>query len=196
MIHAKQNIILIDGPSGCGKTTIALKLQEQLNGLAKYIASTTIRPKRDGEVEGREHFFPTKEEFLLKKQNNEFLGYYEIYENCYGIEKFKIKNNSSNVTILTYHAFENEILKDLGDLNVKVIKILILPEDGAALKTRIIRRNEKISQNAIKERLEKYTHLESIKDKYDYVVYNKQNCLNETIKEIQSITNAEFLSEK
>lgn len=185
------SVVLIDGPSGCGKTTIALRLEQQISS-CKYIASTTFRPMRNKEVNGREHFFYKPAEFLKKKRNGEFLGYYEIYENRYGIEKRKILENPEQIKILTYHAFENNILDDLQNLNIKPIKILILPDDSEALNQRIIARNDKISQNAINERLNKYNDLKNIQNRYDFVIINKQNQLNDTIVKIKQIINDEL----
>jgi len=181
-------VLLIDGASGVGKTTTALEVEKQTSG-TKYIASATIRPKRPEEVHGKEHFFYSPEEFKRKKANGDYLGYYEIYENCYGIEKERLCNSDAKIKIITYHAFENDIVNDLKKTGLHFSTVLLLPDNPDVLQKRIIGRNDKISKSAIQERLEKYERLKSYQHKYDFVVYNRQNSLYQTVGEIQDIIN-------
>ena len=94
----KGKFIVISGPSGVGKGTICNKLLTELN--AWYSVSTTTRSPREGEVDGVNYFFITKEEFLKKIDEDEFLEYNYYNENYYGTSKkivFEKMNEGVNV---------------------------------------------------------------------------------------------------
>ena len=69
----KGKFIVISGPSGVGKGTICKKLFEEIN--AWYSISSTTRDPREGEVDGVNYFFITKDEFKKKIDEGEFLEY-------------------------------------------------------------------------------------------------------------------------
>lgn len=181
-----KKIFIIDGPSGCGKTTVALELEKLSNNI-KYISSCTIRDKRPEEVEGREHFFLPKDVFEKKVKNGDLLGHYHMYLNQYGIDKEKILQAPQENILITYHSEEGTLKHDIEKLNIKYTRILILPDDANVLKSRIIKRNDKISDKEVEVRLTKYKEILSYKDKYDYVFINKEGFLQEVIRDIFSI---------
>ena len=86
----RGKLIMIAAPSGCGKTTIA-KAILQRHPQMLFSVSATTRPKRDAEVEGKDHFFLTKEEFQKRLQNDELAEWEEIYGNLYGTLKSEIQ---------------------------------------------------------------------------------------------------------
>ena len=82
---AKGKFIVISGPSGVGKGTICNKLINELN--AWYSVSTTTRSPREGEIDGVNYFFVSKEEFEKKISEGEFLEYNIYNDNYYGTSK-------------------------------------------------------------------------------------------------------------
>lgn len=181
-----KKIFIIDGPSGCGKTTLALELEKSLLN-AKYIASTTIRDKRPEEIEGREHFFVSPEKFEIKRKNGDFLGFYDMYFNRYGIEKNKILDAKEDNIILTYHCQEGTLMADIENINIPYITTLILPNDKDTLRDRIKNRNSKIIEKEIVVRLEKYEFLKSIANKYDNCFINEQGKMSELVNNMRKI---------
>jgi len=183
-----KKIFIIDGASGCGKTSVALKLQEVYDN-THYIASSTIRPMRPEEVSGREHFFLSTEEFNEKQESGAFLGFYDMYFNKYGIEKEKVLVSKKDNIILTYHSEEGTLKNDIKNIGLEFTTILILPDDEATLRDRIVRRNEKLEEHKIQARLDKYKEILAYKDKYDYVFMNKEGKLDELVSEILGVIN-------
>ena len=141
--------MIISGPSGVGKGTIVDKLLERREDVVESVSCTTRAP-RDGEVDGREYFFITKEEFLRRIDEIGFLEYDAHFENYYG----------------TPLAFVNETLKEKSvileiDVNGGLISkkafpeavlVFIMPPSEEELKKRLSGRNTE-TQAAIEERL-------------------------------------------
>jgi guanylate kinase len=76
-------LVVISAPSGAGKSTIARAILETHPSL-RFSVSATTRPVREGEQEGREYFFLSKEEFRRRIEADEFVEWEEIYGNYYG----------------------------------------------------------------------------------------------------------------
>lgn len=94
----KGVFVVISGPSGVGKDTIVSRLIN--NGLGIYSVSMTTRNKRKGEIDGKDYFFLSKDEFLdnIKKDN---LFEYAIYNNnYYGTPKDFVFNNINDGKML------------------------------------------------------------------------------------------------
>lgn len=84
-------LIVITAPSGAGKTTIARHLLNSVPGLAFSISATT-RKRRPEEVEGRDYFFLTQDEFKERIERGEFLEWEEVYHGSfYGTLKSEIE---------------------------------------------------------------------------------------------------------
>ncbi|WP_411826995.1 guanylate kinase [Luteolibacter sp. AS25] len=75
-------LIVVSGPSGSGKTTLCRRLANE--GEAHYSISCTTRQPREGEVNGRDYHFLTREEFLEKREAGEFIESAEVHKNLYG----------------------------------------------------------------------------------------------------------------
>ncbi len=82
MTNSNQKVIIFSAPSGSGKTTIVQRLLEKFPKL-KYSISATTRPPRGQEVDGREYYFISADEFRAKIAANEFLEWEEVYANRY-----------------------------------------------------------------------------------------------------------------
>lgn len=78
-------IFTITGPSGCGKTTLVRELQKMYPDRFCEIVSTTSRPMRDGEVNGRDYHFVDREWFKKELYAGNFLEHVEFGGNYYGV---------------------------------------------------------------------------------------------------------------
>ena len=82
----KLRIVVLSGPSGTGKSTIVNRLVAQAEvKLVKAISATT-RPPRNQEQDGEDYYFLSKEEFLRRRDENEFVECFEVHGsgNWYG----------------------------------------------------------------------------------------------------------------
>lgn len=177
----KGKLIVISGPSGVGKGTICERLIKDLG--AEYSVSTTTRSPREGEMDGVNYFFVTKDEFERKIQGGEFLEYNFYNNNYYGTSKKVVLDKINDGKDIFLEIDVN------GGHNIKKIfpgalLIYIAPPSMEVLKERLIARGTE-SIEKINERLEiaKKEALEM--DSYDYVVINDD--LELAIDEVRKI---------
>ena len=82
-MQKKGILIVVSGFSGAGKGTLMKELLKNYDNYALSISATTRNP-REGEVDGREYFFKTKEEFEKMIAKDELIEYAKYVENYYG----------------------------------------------------------------------------------------------------------------
>lgn len=177
----KGVFVVISGPSGVGKDTIVNRIIN--DGLGIYSVSMTTRNMREGEVNGKDYFFLSKEEFLdnIKKDN---LFEYAIYNNnYYGTPKnfvFNNINNGKNVIAIIDVQGAMKIENKYSD----ALSIFIMPPNFEELERRLINRGTDSMDN-IKKRLEIAKKEISYSNKYDYIIINDN--MEKTIDEIENI---------
>ena len=86
----KGSLLVVSGPSGSGKTSLARAVCDEFGERAYFSVSTTTREKREGEKEGVDYFFVSKEEFLKDIEKGYFLEWAEVHGNFYGTSKKQI----------------------------------------------------------------------------------------------------------
>lgn len=168
-LNKKGSLIVISGPSGAGKDTVVNKLKEINNNIWVSISCTSRLP-RGKEIDGKDYFFLTKEEFEEKINNNEFLEYAVYNDNYYGTPLYKIKEKlDEGIDVIL-------VIEVQGALYVKQhvkdsIFIFIMPPSMEELKNRLINRKTE-SKDKILERFKTaYNEINEI-TKYNYVVVN------------------------
>jgi guanylate kinase len=82
MSHRTGILLVVSGPSGSGKTTLCRRLANE--GEAHYSISCTTRSPRPGEIDGKDYHFLTRDQFVSKLENGEFLESAEVHGNLYG----------------------------------------------------------------------------------------------------------------
>ena len=178
---AKGKFIVISGPSGVGKGTICNKLINELN--AWYSVSTTTRSPREGEIDGVNYFFVSKEEFEKKISEGEFLEYNIYNDNYYGTSK-KTVLDKMNEGINVFSEIDVNGAHNIKKIFPDALLIYIAPPSMDALRERLIGRGTE-SEEKINQRLEiAKKELEEV-DFYDYVVVNDD--LEKATNEVKNI---------
>ncbi len=181
----KNKLLVISGPSGVGKGTLVKAVKARRADVTESISCTTRAP-REGEIHGREYFFLTKEEFLRRIAEDDFLEYDEHFGNYYGTPKSFVKEMLKEKSVI----LEIDVV---GALNTKKaipesVLIMIAPPSVEELKRRLVGRGTETDE-AIENRLARLKYELSQQDKYDYVVINDN--LERAISEIENILDAE-----
>ncbi len=178
--------IIISAPSGTGKTTTCKLLKEKLPSL-KIATSHTTRKIREGELQGVDYFFVSKEDFESKKDNKDFLEWAQVHTEYYGTSFEAIeKHQQKGFDILL--ELDVQGVDSLRNMNFKGIYILILPPSIEEMTKRLRKRGTE-SEESIQRRLK--TGKEEIKNykTYDYVITNFE--VAETVESILAIVQAE-----
>ncbi|KUG26636.1 guanylate kinase [hydrocarbon metagenome] len=182
-------LFVFSAPSGSGKTTIIRKILDEYNELVFSISATT-RKRRGAEIEGKDYFFISEDEFLKKIENDEFIEWEKFYDYYYGTLKRFVENQ-----LQIHHSVLLEV--DVkGALKIKEkypnsILIFIAPPNKEVLKERLINRKTETKEDLLKRIKRAEMELE-YKDKFDYVVINNE--LNDAIEQVKKIINKEINS--
>ena len=167
---SNSKFIVIAAPSGSGKTTIVNKLIKEKNLNLSFSVSATSRAPRNNEVDGLNYFFLSKDEFIKRIDDNEFIEWEEVYENTYYGTLISELENSSQKNLI----FDIDVV---GGLNIKkkfpkqTITIFVKPPSIDELEKRLISRNLD-SDSSIKTRIHKAKDEILLSDKFDYIVEN------------------------
>jgi len=169
MLKNKKGLfIVLSGPSGVGKGTICKELIEYFNGW--FSVSVTTRDKRDGEIDGKDYFFVTREEFEQKIKDNDFLEYATYNNNYYGTLKSKINEKIDN-NIDVFAEIEVKGARNIKNIYKDSVLIYILPPSLKELEDRLRNRNTE-DEETIKNRMNiTKEELKQI-DIYDYAIVN------------------------
>ena len=152
----KINSLVFMGPSGVGKDTIINMLLEKYPEIFYKLPSYTTRKKREDEIDGKDYFFITKEEFKVMKDENKLMGIQEYNDNFYASNKSKLNElikKGDKIIILNYNIETANRVKDEFDFNY----IAILPPCEEELRNRLKNRGtkheemEKRMKNSLKE---------------------------------------------
>jgi guanylate kinase len=183
--NTKGKLVVISGPSGVGKGTIVNKILQLDKSISLSISCTT-RAAREGEKDGVNYFFITKDKFLKMIEEGGFLEYSNHFENYYGTPRFFVEEKLKSGDVIL------EIDVD-GALNAKAkypdaILIMIAPPDKNALYERLKGRGTE-GDDVIARRMDRADYELSKSDKYDYVVVNDD--LDQAVKKIFDIIKSE-----
>jgi len=175
-------IIVLSSPSGAGKTTLVKKIAQENN--FKISISYTTRKPRTNEVNGKDYFFISEEEFKNLIENNEFLEYAKVFENFYGSSKnqvFEKLTKGENVIFDIDWQGTEQIKKQ--KLNYKIITFFILPPSKSELFNRLKNRDMK-DKNIVEERMNQFNEDITHWKNYDFVVINDnlEKCYEEIIR--------------
>jgi guanylate kinase len=186
--NKKGRLVIFAGPSGSGKDTVLSEVLKKVKDGVKLTTATTREP-RDGEVNTRDYYFISREEFLdnIKKglipEHNEHAG------NLYGVylPDLEKKILEHEVVFGQVQLVGAKFLKE----KYNALLFFINAESMDILEERI-RSRSSLPEEEIKDRIETAKReVEKESAFYDYIIVNKQNHLEETVDEVLEILKKE-----
>ncbi len=197
----KGSILVISGPSGSGKSTLMHEMIKRIEN-SYFSISTTTREKREGEIEGKDYFYISKEEFKKGIEEGSFLEWARVHDNYYGTSLKPILKelNAGKMVIFDIDVQGHKIAKEkFGNI---ITSVFVTTPNQNVLKERLIQRGtdspesiEKRLNNAISEmtRIKEYDFL-LINDYFDRTLESLVSIANASKNRITSINTEEFIS--
>ena len=186
-VKKKGMMFVLSSPSGTGKTTLTKKLAENNTNFVISISYTTREP-RSSEINGKDYYFVSREEFEDLSKKNNFFEYANIFDNCYGtLKKSVLELLSQGKDVLFDIDWQGT--KQLNKIkNLSLVTFFILPPNLKVLKERLLNRH-KGQEKLVEKRMNKFNEEISHWNEYNYVVVNDD--LNKCYDEILSIIKSE-----
>ena len=187
---ARRGLMLVlSSPSGAGKTTISRMLLERDANLSMSI-STTTRPKRPGEEDGRDYHFVDPTEFNLMINRQEFLEHAKVFGNYYGTPRAAVEEalsgGSDVIFDIDWQGAQQLSQVAGGDL----VRVFILPPSTEELGRRLQTRAQD-TEEVVASRMSKAADEMSHWDAYDFIVINED--IEDSVAQVQTILAAERL---
>lgn len=181
----KGDVFVVSSPSGAGKSII-LKRVRTADPSILFSVSATTRPPREGEIEGREYYFLTRDEFMRRVEAGEFLEWAEVHGNLYGTLRSEMDRLAASGQDAVLE-IDVQGAASLRGLSCDIVSVFIMPPSIAELERRLRKRGTEESKvvtlrvrNARRE-MEHYSE-------YDYVVVNDD--LDKAVADFQAIVRA------
>ena len=188
--NARRGFMLVlSSPSGAGKTTLARALLERDSNIAMSISATT-RPKRAAEVEGKDYFFVSADQFEKMERAGDFLEHAVVFGHRYGTPKRAVEDALAKgrdvLFDIDWQGTQQLAQRAKGDL----VRVFVLPPSRAELERRL-RERAQDSADVVSKRMAKASDEMSHWAEYDYVIVNDD--VTRAQKELEAIVAAERL---
>ncbi|WP_042356299.1 guanylate kinase [Bacillus rubiinfantis] len=171
-MQEKGLLIVLSGPSGVGKGTVRKEIFSQADTAFEYSISVTTRKPREGEVDGVDYFFRTREEFESLIANEKLLEYAEFVGNYYGTPVDYVRQTLDNGKDV-FLEIEVKGARQVREKFPEGLFIFLMPPSLSELKNRIVTRGTE-SEEVIHNRMLTAREEIEMMELYDYVVVNDQ----------------------
>ena len=177
----RGKLIIVSGPSGSGKSTVTKIVKDKLN-IPLSISATTRNP-RDGEIDGKDYFFLSEEEFKNKIANDEFYEYAEVHGNYYGTLKKTVEENlDKGLNVILEIDVQGALIAK--EKKKDAVLVFFRTKDMDILEKRL-RDRKTDSEEVIQTRLKNAKTELKYEDKYNYTIINEN--LDDSIQELINI---------
>lgn len=181
--------IILSSPSGGGKTTIARHLLE-LRGDVGYSVSCTTRAPRPREVDGKDYYFLTHDEFLRRRLAGDFAESAEVHGNLYGTlrsEIARVLGNGQHVIM----DIDVQGARQIREAFPTSVTVFVLPPSGEVLLERLRNRKTESPRQLVSRLNSALQELRAVEE-YEYVVVNDD--LDHAVQRVAAILDAEVVS--
>jgi guanylate kinase len=179
-------LFIVSAPSGAGKTTLVERLVEQIPHL-KMSRSYTSRPARDGETDGVDYNFVTRERFEAMAEAGEFLEWAAVFGNLYGTRAADTEEllASGHDVVLV---IDVQGARKVRARQIETVAVFVMPPSFEVLEQRL-RGRSKDSEDAIQRRLQVARGEVAAFAEYDFVIVNDE--LTAAVDQLRGIVIAE-----
>ena len=183
---SKGKLLVLSGPSGVGKGTVLGELMKRRSDMCFSVSATTRQP-REGEVDGVNYFFVTKERFEEMIRNNELLEYAQFVSNSYGTPRAYVEQQleqGMNVIL----DIEIQGARNIVNMIPDAVSVYMIPPSYEELEKRLRGRGTE-TEEQIQGRLQTAINEARAADFYRYIIVNDN--LETAVNELDAIMTAE-----
>lgn len=177
------SLLVVSGPSGSGKSSLCRALCDHFE-IARLSVSTTTRAPREGEKEGEDYFFVSKEAFSAAIDRGEFLEWASVHDNFYGTSKKRVEEALENGKSVI---FDIDVQGQASICKIfprETTSVFVTTPNIAVLKDRLIKRGSDDAA-AIERRLNAALGEMERVDRYDYLLINER--FDESLETLKGI---------
>lgn len=183
----RGTLVVISGFSGVGKGTVSRALVEKY-GYRLSISATTRKP-REGEIDGKDYFFKTENEFLSLVDYNGYIEYAQYVGNYYGTPRKFVEDSLAEGHVVILEIEVQGAMK-IREQYPDAVLLFITASSAEVLKNRLAGRGTEAPEVIEKRMRRAVEEAESI-PLYDYVVNNEEGRLEDCMDQIHSIIESE-----
>ncbi len=184
----KGTLFIVSAPSGAGKTSLLKRLREELPDLVISISHTT-RPRRPGEVDGRDYHFVSVETFERMLAQGAFLEHAKVFDHYYGTARRQVEENlERGLDVILEIDWQGA--RQVREKMPESRSIFILPPSRQVLEQRLRSRGQD-SETVIARRMRAARAEIAHYDEYDYLVVNDR--FEQALTQLESIIVADRL---
>lgn len=180
-------LIVLSGPSGVGKGTVRKAIFDQGGNDFQYSISMTTRKPREGEVNGVDYYFVSKEEFEHNIETGQMLEYAKYVDNYYGTP-LKYVNETLDQGKDVFLEIEVNGALQVRKKSPDGVFVFLTPPDLMELKQRIINRGTE-DMETINKRMKKAVEEIRMMQDYDFAVVNDK--VENAVESIKTIIRSE-----
>jgi guanylate kinase len=182
----KPFLLVLSSPSGGGKTSIAKSLLQARDDLG-YSVSATTRPRREGEREGADYYFLSRQEFMRRVEAGEFLEWATYAGNLYGTLRSEIDRIFARGRTAVLDV-EIEGARQIRASFPNSLHLFVLPPSAEVLVSRLAGRNTEPAA-VVRERITRAADELAAVAEYDYAIFNEDLVL--AVAQVAAILDAE-----
>lgn len=191
-IKRRGLMLVLSSPSGAGKSTISRTILAEDPHIDMSISVTT-RPRRPGEVDGKDYYFIGRTEFDLMVNRGELLEHAKVFDNYYGTPRKPVMDALADGRDVMFDIDWQGTQQLAESAEDDLVRVFILPPSTAELEKRLQRRAQDPPE-VVSRRMAKAADEMSHYFEYDWVIVNRD--LDRSVAEVRSILTSERLRRK
>jgi guanylate kinase len=188
-VQRRGLLFVMSSPSGAGKTTLSRNLLAADKFITMSISVTT-RPKRPGEIDGKDYHFIDQRKFEAMVDAGELLEWATVFGNSYGTPKKPVEDALERGRDVLFDIDWQGTQQLAQAMKDDLVRLFILPPSGETLRQRLIKRAQD-SSSVVAKRMAEASREISHWPEYDYVIVNEK--IEDAHSQVMSILTAERL---